>query len=634
MIGRFWSQFLSGTAIAVVLAGPAAADSVDAKPSSETDGAVKLDNPVVMPTEAPPALLAAPPAEPAPVQTATPTPAATPDPAPDGAQIARGLANPVVMPTEAPPALAAAPAATPAPGAVAPAPVSAKPAGIALEERARALESALAEQDRERVSAEEKKVRAAMAGFYAARDHEPLFTTGIGLSPRAEGAADRFRRAGEDGLDPSDYDVPKAEADATAADLAALEIAFAEAAIRYATHAQSGRFEPIRLSNLVTAKPPVTDPAEVLARLAEATDVSAALATYNPPHEGYRRLKAKLAEFGGVDPAAPKQVQVPDGPVIRPGQKDQRVAALRERLGAGPIASDAATYDESLVEAVKSFQRGKGIKPTGLVGPATLTALNETGASTDVRAADIVANMERWRWLPRDLGSMHVFVNIPEFELAIKRNGAEIHRTRVIVGKVENQTPVFSDTMDHIVVNPYWNVPVSILKKEMLDKIQATGGGYLDRGNYEVVVGSRVVSASAVDWANVNPGAVRVRQRPGGGNALGNIKFMFPNEHAVYLHDTSSRGLFSQTYRALSHGCVRVHEPFAFADALLSEEPTGLNGSKLKASIGGSEKWHWLKRKIEVHLAYFTVFVRDDGRLESRQDIYGHNAKTKRLLGI
>ncbi|WP_152982243.1 L,D-transpeptidase family protein, partial [Prosthecomicrobium hirschii] len=136
---------------------------------------------------------------------------------------------------------------------------------------------------------------------------------------------------------------------------------------------------------------------------------------------------------------------------------------------------------------------------------------------------------------------------------------------------------------------------------------QDIAGSYLDRGNYEVVVGKRVVSASEVDWANVNPNAVSVRQRPGGGNALGNIKFMFPNQHSVYLHDTSSRGLFSQTYRALSHGCVRVHEPFAFADALLAEEPGGLDGKQLKGMIGGGEKYLWLKRKLEVHLAYFTA---------------------------
>ncbi|MEJ1160969.1 L,D-transpeptidase family protein [Prosthecomicrobium sp. N25] len=605
-----------------------------------------LSNPIVLPTEAPPvpAIAAAPAPEP-----------------PTAAEIAARLPHPLTLPTDAPamPSIAAAPApaapvpaATPVPAAqpvrtgsvTAVAPQAAAALAVPDDALAAAIQAAVADFGRDKATGEERKTRAAIQAFYEGRAYQPVWTGGSGLTERARSAADRFGRAGEDGLDASDYAVRLPAPGASAADLAQVELAFAQSALRYASHAMSGRFDPTRLSALVTAKPPQIDPAAVLAETAAATDVSAALQAYNPPHEGYRRLRARLAQMerpvsAGV--ATPLQARVPDGPSLKPGQRDERVAVLRERLGVGTSVSDADSYDPALVEAVRAFQRENGIKATGVVGPATLAALNgpaSAGAAPagagEPKVADIIANMERWRWLPRDLGSLHVFVNIPDFHLDVVAGGRAIHRTRVIVGKVQNQTPVFSETMTHIIVNPYWNVPVSILKKEMLDKIQATSGAYLDRGNYEVVVGSKVVSASAVDWSTVNPAAVRVRQRPGGGNALGNIKFMFPNQHSVYLHDTSSRGLFQQSYRALSHGCVRVNEPFAFADAVLSEEPSGLDGSKLKAMVGGSERWLWLKRKLEVHLAYFTVFVADDGHVESRADVYGHNEKTKRLLGL
>ena len=176
-------------------------------------------------------------------------------------------------------------------------------------------------------------------------------------------------------------------------------------------------------------------------------------------------------------------------------------------------------------------------------------------------------------------------------------------------------------------------MPVSILKKEMLGDIQATGGASLDRGNYEVLVNDRVVASNAVDWVNVDTSQVRVRQRPGGGNALGNVKFMFPNQHSVYLHDTSSRSLFSQDARSLSHGCVRVFEPFAFANKLLTDEPD-LTGDKIKAMVGGEEKTLWLKVKPVVHLTYFTTVVEDDGRMTFRRDIYGHDQRMKQLLGL
>ncbi len=403
--------------------------------------------------------------------------------------------------------------------------------------------------------------------------------------------------------------------------------------MRYARHLQTGRFDPARVHELVTPTLNKTETREVLDRIAGAPSVPAALHAYAPPHEGYRRLKAMLAELRTTAPEAP-MVMVPVGPTLKPGQKDGRVALLRERLGVSGIASDAEVFDPSLAEAVKAFQRDRGLNPTGTVGRDTVSALNGEKTGTAARIADLVSNMERWRWLPRELGDLHVFVNVPDFHLDVMRDGRSIHHARVVVGRPTNPTPVFSDTMEQVVVNPYWNVPYSIVKKEMIGRLQSSAGQSLSRGGYEVRVGKQMVDPTTVDWATVNAANVSIRQVPGDGNALGNIKFLFPNQHAVYIHDTSSRGLFSQSFRALSHGCVRVHEPFSFADAVLSEEPEKVDGARLKKMIGGGEKTLMLKRTVPVHIAYFTTWVDDAGQVQNRPDVYGHDARVKRLLGL
>lgn len=238
-------------------------------------------------------------------------------------------------------------------------------------------------------------------------------------------------------------------------------------------------------------------------------------------------------------------------------------------------------------DAVVAFQSENGLQADGVVGSRTLLALN--AASEDgMTVSDILANMERWRWMPRDMGAFHIFVNIPEFSARLFRDGTKVYETRVVVGKPSNQTPVFSDVMDHVIVNPYWNVPYSIASEELLPSI-LSDASYLPRRNYEVLAGGRVVDPASVDWSGVNLNQVRIRQRPGSGNALGQIKFMFPNRHAVYLHDTPSKSLFARSARAFSHGCVRVQDPFDFADALLQLD-TQWTAARLKSMIGGEEK--------------------------------------------
>jgi murein L,D-transpeptidase YcbB/YkuD len=232
------------------------------------------------------------------------------------------------------------------------------------------------------------------------------------------------------------------------------------------------------------------------------------------------------------------------------------------------------------------------------------------------------------------MGDFHVFVNIPEYRLAISRDGAESYTTRVVVGTVKNQTPIFSDSIQHIVVNPYWNVPSSIVKGELAQAV-LRNPDYIDSHNYDLLYEGRPVSPWQVNWSMVSTSyfPFKMRQRPGPDNALGQIKFLFPNKHDVYLHDTPSKAFFERDARALSHGCVRVQNPMEFAGALMANEPN-IDRASLEAMFGPSERWVNPETQIPVHLAYFTVRPQADGSLRSFEDIYGHNAKLIAALGL
>ena len=270
----------------------------------------------------------------------------------------------------------------------------------------------------------------------------------------------------------------------------------------------------------------------------------------------------------------------------------------------------------------------------GIVGPRTRAILN--GASQQSEVVALITNMERWRWMPRDLGAFNVIVNVPEFRLRVMSDGQSVHETRVVVGKPKNPTPLFSDEIEHIVVNPYWNVPASILRKEMLPSARSNPSFFSQNG-YQVLASSggrtRIVDPWSVNWNYVNPATIRIRQPPGPRNALGRIKFLFPNRHAVYLHDTPSKNLFERITRAFSHGCVRVQNPMEFADALLVHEPKW-NADRLRALFGGKQQWVNLKTHVPIHLAYFTARIDDDGTLARITDIYGYDTKLRRIMGI
>jgi L,D-transpeptidase YcbB len=478
--------------------------------------------------------------------------------------------------------------------------------------------------------------------FYGARGFEPLWLTpGVGsaiaFSPNAEKIVDLFKNAAFEGFRPSDYltaDLDPAAAGTDPLKLAALETAFSQATVRYAQDTYGGRITPTAVSKLITLPSKRIDEADILLKLASSDAPDKILTSLEPQHEEFTRLKAALAKFydGSV---VVEQVTIPDGKTLKLGMEDERVPLLRQRLGvAAPEIPEGATdakvditYDQALVDAILKFQEEMGLTADGVMGPATVAALN---GGSNVSKDDIIANMERWRWEPEQFGDFHVEVNIPEFTVWIMKDGEAVHTTRVVVGTPKNQTAIFSDNIRHVVVNPYWNVPPSIAANEIKPHLIANPY-YLDSQNMEMLSGGKVINAAAIDWTTTNINNFHIRQRPGPGNALGKIKFLFPNQHDIYLHDTPSKSLFSRAFRAYSHGCVRVQNPMDFAGALLETNPQ-LTRASLEALEGPKEKWVNLENHIPVHLMYFTLRVDEDGTIRNYGDVYGHNKKLIELL--
>ena len=470
--------------------------------------------------------------------------------------------------------------------------------------------------------------------FYGARHFEPVWLTetddGIVFSDAAEKIVALFEEAHLQGLDPADYLTDGLDLD-VADDpqaMAALEAEFSASILRYANDAHSGRLDPRTVSEYVDVDPKSVNEAELFAAVAEAADPARVLMGYHPTHPEFEALRDLLARhYDGEIEDLPK---IGDGKLIKIGMTDLRVPMLRERMGVELLPdADPAIYDQALAAAVEAFQGEMGLNPDGVVGPATVAAINGAGGAS---RADIIANMERWRWMPEDLGEFNVFVNIPEFRLDVNRDDRPVWNTRIIVGTAENQTPLFSDNIRHVVTNPYWNVPSSILRAEIFPQV-ARNPNYIASQNMELLYQGSAIDPWMVDWSRASPSMFRVRQKPGTSNALGQVKFLFPNTHDVYLHDTNAPYLFERSMRALSHGCVRVQDPFGFAEALLEYEPD-ITVASLETTLGGGERWFNMDRHVPVHMAYFTLRVGEDGTVRSFADLYGHNGRVIEMLGL
>lgn len=512
--------------------------------------------------------------------------------------------------------------------------------------------------------------REAAEAFYANRDHAPLFIqsgemTDLGRSLRA-----LFETADAYGLNPADFEntaffpVDESALDAMAA--ARADIGMTLWALRYARHAMTGRINPASIASDITLSRNFVDPATVMPTLLASGDMADALLGYHPQHAQFHALREHLAMLRDGD-GIERHDLIAEGGTLRLGDSDDRVPQLRTRLGVAdpvvtasiatqntaPIAEveqaevrlvstaapetieeqaplDPNLFDEALDAAIKVFQAEHNLTADGIVGPATFAALNEQAGDL---TPHIIANMERWRWMPRELGRFHVIANVPEYRLWVRRDGETIFTTRTVVGQNRHRTAIFSDEMEYMAVNPYWNVPSSIARNEILPRL-LEDPGYINRGNYEVIYNGNSVDPFAINWhAAAQQGMPRIRQRPGSRNALGEIKFMFPNQHSIYFHDTPSRSLFSRDQRAFSHGCVRVLDPWAFAEALLTNEPDW-DIARARSLQGSRERSLILDEHIPVHITYFTARIADDGNLIMARDIYGHHGRVLAALGF
>jgi len=357
----------------------------------------------------------------------------------------------------------------------------------------------------------------------------------------------------------------------------------------------------------------------------EGVDVAASLESYHPNHPQFVGLLKRLHELR--DMTARSQVRIPDGDVIEPGDTHPHVPLVRKRLNV-PDTEAAQTYDETLAAMIRTFQQRNGLHVDGLIGPATRRALNRSPAEK----IDIIrVNLERWRWFPNDLGDRHIRVNVPEYVVRVVQKGETVFEERIVVGKPRHATPSFSDEMELVVFNPYWNVPYSITKNEIIP-IAQRNPSYLSRQNFQVLWrGRRQVDPYEVDWDRVDASKVRLRQSPGRGNALGEVKFLFPNKHAVYLHDTPSKHLFNRSQRAYSHGCMRVRNPRDFAEAIMRTE--GWSKQSISRAIErGNNRAIRLKQNLPVHITYMTAAVNGDGVVRFFADIYKHDDRMMTAL--
>jgi L,D-transpeptidase YcbB len=475
--------------------------------------------------------------------------------------------------------------------------------------------------------------------FYQGRGHRPAWVSGGRLTRQAETLVRAAVDAEADGIDPTPYlelaseirGLRRPSATDWADPALDLDLHVTYTLLRYADEMAVGRFDPRGTTMLWALHPSPLDTVAWLTRASEAgltDDLRNDLAPAHAQYRGLRRERARyrdLARKGGWP-------EVEGGPILKPGQRSARVAGLYARLAAGGEIGAAAPaapfpYGAALVAAVQRFQRRHGLKPDGILDQATVAALNVSAAE---RVRQIEMNLERWRWLPRDLGERYLLVNIPTFELTGYDHGERTIRMRVVTGAAgDTPTPVFTQPMTHVIFSPYWNVPPGIARGEVAPAA-GRNRSYLARNNIEVLKGSRVMDPAVV---NLGDPSLQFRQRPGAGNSLGRVKFLLPNRYNVYLHDTPSRQLFARVRRDYSHGCVRVQQPFELAQWVL--EGSGWTPPHIRAAMhGGREKHVALPRPIPVYVAYFTVWIDDDGHAVFPPDVYRHDVAHEPLLPV
>ena len=482
-------------------------------------------------------------------------------------------------------------------------------------------------------------VRKAVLEHYKANGFKPLWTENGNISARGLAILDVLAKSGEEGLEPlrykpavlTNFEGAVAQLDGDGLGLAQFDIGLTVAAVTYAQHQSGGAFEPERLSAYHDLKSQRVSPTVALKVLAYTPYPAEYLKQLTPTHPAYAALKTELAKL--QTPAQSTDPVFEEGKRVRIGQKDPRIEQLRERLVKDGYVSltDAtvddekrSTLDKVLAKGLKRFQEAKAIPQTSNLDVATVKALN--GPNSSELREKLLSSMERVRWLPDDLGARHVLVNQASYRVNVMENGKLLWASNVIVGKPMTQTAVFSDTFETVVFNPTWGVPQSIILNEYLPKLRANPG-YLDKIGFKAInAKGKPVSSREINWNQVGANSgIGIMQPAGGSNALGEVKFLFPNAHSIYMHDTPNRELFEKSVRNFSHGCVRVENPREFAEVLLE-----MDRSTVDTNIDDGETKHVkVTKTTNVHLAYFTAWPDETGIIQYHSDAYGRDQTLK-----
>ena len=471
----------------------------------------------------------------------------------------------------------------------------------------------------------------AVEKFYEQHGNLPAWVDAQGYNAKAKQVIAEIKRAGDWGLNPAEYAAGDiGQSPLTNAKLAEAELSMTRAAVHYAHDAHVGRFDPQRISELIDLMSAPPNATAVLAGLTDASNPAEFLASFNPHHPEFERLRQKYLELRGNVSELANQ-RIPDGPRLRPGDSSADIPLIRARLHVfAPANSNRETYDEVLAVAVKDFEDKYGFRNDGIITSALRRVLNQVQLAQPAKGAQIekiLANMERWRWLPEELGATYVFDNIPEYVTRVVKDGQVIHQARIVVGKPDTPTPVFSNSMKYVEFHPFWRLPDSIKVKEILPSIANGGSGALARRGLKMAYQGKEVNPATVNFGTTDIRAYEIFQPPGPGNALGDVKFMFPNHYDVYMHDTPSKDLFADNVRAFSHGCMRVQNPQKFAEVVMGEA-NGWSNERLKQQFADvTNQQVPLDHPLPVHVTYFTVRAAADGQLSFIDDVYGHDRR-------
>jgi len=489
--------------------------------------------------------------------------------------------------------------------------------------------------------------------FYERRVYQPAWTAIHGALPQADALIKAIRKADREGLRPGDYHLAQIEAilaellptagivkTPDPRRLVDLDLLLTDAFLILGSHLLAGRINPEKIHPQWFANRREADLAQLLEDALNSNRIEETLATLLPAYAGYHLLRDKLEFYRNLDKTGGWPT-VPPGGKLQPGEHSDRIPLLRQRLAAEGLlvnsaVDDQALFDSDLAQGLKNFQAQNGLEADGILGPQTLQALN---ISAEQRARQIAVNMERWRWLPQDLGSPYILVNIASFNLKVVDWQTPVLNMRVVVGRTYRKTPVFSDKITYLVINPYWGVPDSIARQDLLPKIKKEPD-FLRTQKIRVFDGwggnSKEIEPHAIDWNTVTAAdlSYRFAQDPGPQNALGRIKFMFPNQFSVYLHDTPSKELFGKARRDFSSGCIRVEKPVELAEYLLRNHPDWPPEKIRSALIAGDFTAQTVKltEPVNVHILYWTVWVGEDDRLQFGIDIYNRDAALEAAL--